>query len=244
MKQENSLIMIVKSFSFIILIVTTLVLGVVMISEDEILIQSKESKTQEGHAVFNKIKIETHGDQDIWTMRQSHNGLHAPMNEWDTIRIIVDKKSKLVRYQQLKGNQEIELKAACYTCHANGPRAIRPDFDSTKVTYSLKDRITIAVMNLKMKSYGRVSINEESFKLHGNFREVPLKFFGKSDNSVLNVKSCTLCHNKDHFWGRGELVRQQAGTIGHLVKTGQMPPAPFTISSEDKVKIEKFVKNL
>lgn len=210
-----------------------------MVSEDEILIQSKESKTQEGHPVFNRITVESHGDEDIWTMKQSHHGLHA--KEWDTIRILVDKKKKLVRYQQLKNNQEVELKAACYTCHANGPRAIRPDFDSTIVTYSLKDRITIAMMNFKIKSYGRVSISEENFKLNGNFREVPLKFFGKKDNKVFHVKSCTLCHNKDHFWGRGELVRQHAGTIRHLVKTSQMPPAPFTISAEDKAKIRELI---
>lgn len=238
--------MIARSFKFIsilFLFFAALISGAVMISQDIVTIHSVESKTQEGHPVYNRIKLEVSGNLDIWTMKQSHYGFTAPIESWDTIRIIIDKDKKLVRYQQLINNVEVELKAACYTCHANGPRAIRPDYDSKEVSYSLQDRVTVAMMNFKIKSYGRMKISDESFKLHGKIRIVPLKFFGKTDNTVLNVKSCTFCHNKDQFWGRGELTRQQGGTIRHLVTNGQMPPWPFTVSDEDKVRIEKFVKN-
>ncbi len=101
----------------------------------------------------------------------------------------------------------------------------------------------MAVINFKIKSYGRLRIDSKSFKLNGNFRSVPLMFFGKTDQTVLNVKTCTLCHNSNQFWGRGELVRQHGGTTRHLVNTGQMPPWPFTLSQDEKIKIEKFIKN-
>jgi hypothetical protein len=247
MKPERSLIMIAKSFKFIcvlVLFTTVLIGGTVVKSSDEVIIQSKESKTQEGHPVYNKIKLEKNGHLDIWTMKQSHDGFNAPIEQWDTIRIIVDKDKKLVKYQQLKNNLEIELKAACYTCHANGPRAIRPDYDSKEVSYSFQDKLTVMVMNLKIKSYGRVKIKEDNFKLDGKIRAVPLKFFGKTDTTHLNVKSCNFCHNNDQLWGRGELVHQQRETIRHLVESNQMPPWPFTISDEDDVKIKKFLNNL
>ncbi|HXH31241.1 MAG TPA: hypothetical protein VNJ01_10550 [Bacteriovoracaceae bacterium] len=212
--------------------------------EPEVLIQSLESKTQQGHPVFNRIKFKGSSRADQWFMWQSHDGAKAPAPGWDQIKITVDKSTEpfLVSYQQFKKGREVELKASCFTCHANGPRAIRPDYASKEVAYRFSDKLWISWMNLKMKSYGKVKIKDESYSLKGTERRVPLRYFSKLDSAPLKVKTCLQCHNEDRFFSRGELQRQHSGTIKHLVATKQMPPWPFKLSKKEQLEIDKFVK--
>ncbi len=214
--------------------------------KNEVTIESIESKTANGHEVFNKIIYLPSPDQDVWLMAQSHDGIHHPIEKWDQIKIVVNKKVEPleVSYHQMSGGKEVELKASCYTCHANGPRVIRPNYESKQVTYSLQDRVSIAMMNLKIKMYGKTVINNDNFRLHGNWRKVPLKFFGPEDTEPLKIKTCMLCHKADGFFAHGVLQRQHLGTIAHMTKTKQMPPWPFKLNQEEKKKLDKFVRGL
>ena len=193
--------------------------------------ESSESLTIEGKPVFNKVSFKSEASLDTWMMKQSHKGANLPAKEWDEIRITVDRSQtpSLVRYSQWEGTKEIPLKAVCFKCHANGPRSIRP-----KPTLSLKERFIITMMNLRMKTYGRV---ETSLKVLG---DVPVKF---KDGEKLQVKICMKCHQKDFWWGRGELQKQHSGTIAHLVKTGQMPPWPHSLSDKEREEIFQFTKD-
>jgi mono/diheme cytochrome c family protein len=210
-----------------------------------VLIESRESKTASGHPVYNKISYVSGEYEDVWTMRQSHQGLSMPADKWDEIRITVDKSQRpyLARFQQIQDGQEVEFKASCFTCHANGPRSIRPNYDSKDVNVDLIDRAKVVLMNLRMKAYGRVEVALENYKLRGEFREQPFKFFGKADMAPVQIKTCTLCHNSNGVLGRSVLQRQHAGTIRHLVGTGQMPPWPFTLSEAEKKELEDFLSS-
>lgn len=205
--------------------------------------QSIESKTIDEHEVFNQVSLETHQDQDIWKMRQSHGGRNLPLKEWDELMIKVDRNKRpyQVTYHQLKDGKEIEFKVSCYFCHSNGPRIIRPEIISNEAPLNFRQRMQIQLWNLRMKSYGKVEIKREAHLLAGKKRITPLKYFGKNDLEPLKLSSCTMCHH-DGWWGRGNLTRQQALPIAHLTKNGSMPPWPFTISPAEKEKLEEHLK--
>lgn len=200
-------------------------------AKSEVLIESVESKTGEGKAVYNKIKFMTEENKDIWLMKQNHTDLKG---EWDELKIEVDKSSTPYKasYFQLKEGKEIEYRMSCYKCHANGPRLIRANYKSSKVKYSLKDRVTIMLWNLKIKHYGKVQTPQD-IRIGSDYRKVPLKHTGRIDNKILNIKTCNLCHGENSFLGRSALVKQQVGTIMHLVKEKQMPPWPFKLSDKE-----------
>lgn len=214
---------------------------------ETVTIESTESKTSDGKPVFNRISYQSQDDYDIWDMRQSHNGDQYPKHKWDHIQIKVFKKKRpyQVTYHQLENGREIEFKASCFTCHANGPRVIRPFYDSETVSYSLMTRTKIALMNLKIKSYGKTTLVDDNHRLNGDIRRIPLRFYGKYDSGKLTIKTCTYCHNsKDSFFSRGELERQHIGTITHLTKHHQMPPWPLKLPEEEKVLLKKFIDGL
>jgi hypothetical protein len=205
--------------------------------EREILIESIESKTSDGQNVYNKIKLSSTPDKDVWLMNQNHTDLKG---DWDELKIIVDKKEKPYKayFSQLQNGKEVNFRVACFKCHSNGPRAIRANFKSNVVSNSIIDRAQIFSWNLKIKHYGTVETPQD-IKLGNKFREIPLKYEGRMDNKVINVKTCNLCHTEESILGRKKLVMQQKTTIRHLIKTGEMPPWPFKLTREDKVELER-----
>ncbi|MBA2405059.1 MAG: cytochrome c [Bdellovibrionales bacterium] len=205
--------------------------------------ESIESKTITEHSVYNQVTFESEGDQDIWKMRQSHQGRNLKLKQWDELLIKVDKSSRpfKVSYLQLQDGKEVEFKVSCYFCHSNGPRAIRPKSGSLLAPLTYTERIQIAFMNFRIKTYGKMIIQKENLKLGNQERITPLKYFGKNELAPLEVAACTMCHH-DQFWGRGSLTRQQALPIQHLIKKGQMPPWPLTLSPEDKQQIESYLQ--
>jgi cytochrome c2 len=243
--------MIVHKLFFKICITTLLLSGGVVFFlnnlPDTISIESTESKTSDGKPVFNNITYQSTHHYDLWDMKQSHNGNSYPLHKWDHIQIKVHKAKRpyKVSYHQYEKGKEIEFKASCFTCHANGPRVIRPQYDSKLVSYSFMTKAKIALMNLKIKSYGKIELARENHQLHGEFRKIPLRFYGKYDSGKLTVKTCRYCHNSDNnFFSRGELERQHIGTITHLTAHHQMPPWPLKLSEEENILLEKFINGL
>ena len=209
-----------------------------------VLIQSKESKNKDQGPVFNEIIYKKGKNQDEWFMAQSHDGINHPKGKWDQIKIIVDKSTTpySASYHQIKDGKEIELRAACFICHSNGPRAIRPDYSSPLVKYTLMDRMKIQAMNLRIKTYGRVMMKKTNLILDGKPRTRPLTYNGPQNWKELNIPTCLKCHSgEDGFFTRSKLKWQQSGTINHLAKTGAMPPWPYSLSSEEKKQLQKFL---
>ena len=198
----------------------------------EVLIESFESKTSLGKNVYNKIGLISTKEKDIWLMNQNHSELKG---NWDELKIVVDKTKTpyQANFFQLKGNKEIEYRISCFKCHANGPRAIRPNYNSQKVSNNVFDKIQVFLWNLKIKHYGNIQ-TKQNIKVNNKYRKVPLKHPGFIANKVIKSKTCSLCHGKDSYMGREELRFQQKGTIKHLVETGAMPPWPLNLSMKEK----------
>ncbi|MGE3758390.1 MAG: hypothetical protein AB7H97_11570 [Pseudobdellovibrionaceae bacterium] len=221
--------------------------------EAEVVIESKESKTVSVGAVFNKIKWFRFKDQDVWMMNQSHFGLYSPAASWDRLAIVIDKTKspKTAEFYQLEpgplewieGMETSSLKlkpykVACYMCHSNGPRAIRPNYGSPFDPTSLKDKLKIFYWNLRIKTYGRVlghgaDSNPDS--------KHPFRWSGDYENEALTVPTCVKCHKEEGFLARGRLRRQNLPTIKAMLEMGEMPPAGFSLSEKEKIQLESFL---
>lgn len=170
--------------------------------------ESIESKGPHGGAVINQVRMVG----DTWYMDQFSAGKH------DKIKIVV--KDGVARFYQKGG-----VKVACFSCHANGPRAIRARGTS------LKDQMVIAVMNTRIKLYGKLNADGDPLIRHHSRKE----------NAPVKFATCQKCHNgEDGFFNRGELTYQHRTTIKHLVATKQMPPWPYKLSAEELKQIESL----
>lgn len=227
-----------------------ILLGLTFTGAQEVLFESKESKSVLGGPVFNKIKWIPGKDKDVWMMKQGHHGPHQNESSWDRLAIVVDKtrSPKTVRYYQLETGtlewsddvKETSFRVSCFMCHNNGPRAIRANYDSPLDPTSFSDRLRIAAWNLRIKLYGRVKADI----LH-DFKDltapVPFRFRSSYENEVLKVEGCAKCHNEDGFLARGSLRRQQFPTIQFMLESGAMPPMGHSLSRTDKEALQKFL---
>lgn len=242
-----------KTF-FISVATSVLMMGLLMASliflfdvdEQEVIIQSLESRTTEDKPVYNKIKFIKSGAKNIWMMNQSHAGLTKDLTKWERLAIVVE-NNKASFYQFEAGplewsedllKKQVDYRVSCFMCHNNGPRAIRPDQQGLNISFY--DQTKIFFWNLKIKSYGRIQESEE-MSLADQSREIPFKHRQGLENETLNVKTCLHCHKEEGFLARGKLTRQQAGTIEFLVKNKIMPPAGFSLSKEEQIQINDFV---
>jgi hypothetical protein len=128
----------------------------------------------------------------------------------------------------------IGLKASCFLCHSNGPRAIRPNFDSKEIKVSYWDQARIQLWNLKIKSYGPMQSGAPVPS------KKPFRYEHPVANRVLKVESCTKCHNSSSIFGRGVLTKQNFTTIKFMVQNKLMPPAGFSLTEDDRGKLNEF----
>lgn len=217
-------------------------LYLVISDEQEVLIESFESKTIADQPVYNQIKYFSFKDKDVWMMKQSHHGFEYEKNKWDRLAIVVSKgqQGKTAEFMQLPPGDlvwsddlpkhRIENRVACYMCHSNGPRAIRPA-DSTEAQLNWNEKVKIFFWNLKIKSYGQMSSEGQA----------PFRYQGKLENDKLIVKVCLYCHSEGHFYSRGFLKRQNAAAIQFMLKNKIMPPLGFSISEKEEKQIENFI---
>jgi cytochrome c553 len=226
-------------------------LGLIFVAADSksIAFESRESKNNDGGSVFNQIKMIWGWDKDIWLMRQSHHGFVADTKAWDRLAIVVDKtKSPAVaEFYQLEATdgelafdsppKAIPFKARCFACHANGPRAIRPNWDSSTITPDLLDHVRLAIWNVRIKLYGHVnSVAGQTFNEGVPFRSTHAVF-----SRPLDLAVCQHCHSKDGI--RNEILLEQVGTAYFLVKNGIMPPFPFRASENEVEMLKKLSSN-
>ena len=229
-----------KSLAKSILISLLILLGKGTSSLGVVSFESLESQTVHLTPVYNEIHFEQKGSQDIWTMLQSHRGPHLPKTDWDSISIVVE--GGIASFYQLpqgttRWSEEVRpipYKAKCLLCHANGPRAIRPNPNSNDVILSWKEKLQIAFWNLRIKSYGRL-------KNIGDPRYGNIQFQDKLAQEPLQIKSCTRCHKESGFFARGTLTRQHFMPIQFMLSKGLMPPLGLSISQKEKEGVLKFI---
>ncbi len=209
-------------------------------------IESLESKSNTGGPVFNRIWREVRGPLDIWLMQQSHLGPDGLHEGWDRLAIVVNRDSSTTKFYQLvPGNlrwsereKEIPFKVACFLCHANGPRAIRPNMASLTMPFSWKAWTQVFVWNLRIKTYGPLAPDPSLLLPAAKFRAQ-----GAYANEPLPAKICALCHN-NHWWGRGQLLRQHFMPIRFMLQSRNMPPPGIPLSEGDRKSIAEFLHGI
>lgn len=237
--------MILKFLMTLILLVLLFSVPTYLLATDqqEVLIQSLESRTSQNEAVYNKIKYIRQNDREIWMMNQSHAGLVADETKWERLAIII--QNNQVSFYQIEAGplewsdellkKQVPYRATCFACHNNGPRAIRPDQEGVKLSFI--DQTRIFFWNIRIKLYGHLSESSE-MKMLDPSRQVPFKHRNEFDLQTLEAETCLKCHNENK---RGRLTRQQSGTIEFMVKRGFMPP--FGSLNEKELKaINRFVR--
>ena len=236
-----------KYIPLLMVIAGSTLLSSLFFSKNPIIFQSLESKTVWGGLVFNRVKFIPGWNQDIWLMQQSHLGLGVGFEKWDRLAIIMDKSQKPYQakfYQFAPGNfrlpdgsEAAPFKARCFACHANGPRAIRPNPTSIKAHITWMDRAKIGLWNLRIKTYGKIdSIAGQEVMTGEPFRS-RYPILGQS----LKLKSCTACHSETGI--RKTLKLEHVGTAHFLVQQGFMPPFPFKANSDDIELLRRLVKD-
>jgi hypothetical protein len=223
----------------------------IVTDDQEVFIESQESKTVTDVPVFNKIKFFQFKNKDVWMMNQSHHGSVAGEKDWDRLAIVIDKSQspKVAKFYQLEpgplewreGLVEKPFKVSCFICHNNGPRAIRPNYDSQFKAISFKERLKINYWNLRVMLYGRVIASPDHDEQDKN-QSPPFRFRNSFENETLQVAVCVHCHKESGFMARGALHRQQFPTIKFMLESGQMPPPGFHISKKEKSEIDLFLK--
>ena len=219
--------------------------------------ESQESKTRELTPVFNRVVFADQNGRDVWMMQQSHHGLPAREDLWDeTDRIAIaisrdetdGTKASFLQLEpasitsiesQADLSKVAGFKAPCGMCHNNGPRAIRPNFNSTAAPLSTWEKVRVFVWNLKIKSYGRTRVNPSPSEKAGS---VPFRFTMPAAGTPLTVATCTVCHRDSGPFARGTLTRQNTPSIRFMVEQGFMPPLGIPLSDRDRRALSEFIE--
>lgn len=209
--------------------------------------ESLESVTETGTAVFNEVQFIPGWKQDVWFMRQSHDGTALPKEQWDHLAIVVDKSNKqtVATFYQLApedgkftpsatNNAVIPFKARCFACHANGPRAIRAKNNSSDLSLNWWQKMRLGLWNMRIKSYGRVeSVGASQFNSGAPFKS-KLSILAQT----LELKTCSRCHSPTGI--RNPLKLEHLGTARFLVKHKLMPPFPFRADKDEEALLNKL----
>lgn len=198
---------------------------------------SWESKTKDGQEVYNRIRFIPGLRFDTWIMQQSHHGTSLPFDLWDRLAIVVDKaQPATARFYQFKpgeiemawADEDFPYRAPCFSCHSNGPRAIRPK------DANFLQKIKASLLNLRIKTYFQVS----SIAGQAESEQAPFKRKHEILNSPLEVESCVACHGDKKI--RNGLTLDQASTVKFMVENGQMPPWPFKLKTKDYEDLKEW----
>lgn len=213
----------------------------------DVMFRSAESHTATGGDVYNRVHFVRDGSRDVWMMNQSHDGGRT----FERLAIVVD--GKQASFYQLEAGAlewratdgaagapaQREYRVACALCHANGPRAIRPN-GTLEGDLTFAERLRVSLWNLRIKMYPRL----HSDAAPGFDHKIPFRFAGTFANSPLKVATCAYCHREDGPVARGTLVRQNALTIASMVDRGEMPPLGIPLPAAQKRELDRFLKGL
>lgn len=202
-----------------------------------IVFESRESRTAAGLPVFNRLQWQWQPfSQETWWMQQSHQGSRAPLHLWDNLQIKMLSANGVItaRFAELEptatiavATPAIPLKVACYRCHANGPRAIRPNGKSQEAPLNYWQRFRIFLMNLRIATYGPV------VGASASPGPQPFQHQHPAAQKLMPLQSCAPCHNQQGGFSRSPLRYQHIKTAAFMVKNGLMPPLGFALQAED-----------
>jgi hypothetical protein len=217
---------------------------------------SGESYTGKGGHVVNNVRFLKQKDFDVWLMEQKSAGTH----EKNHIAIVVEKGFKTYtsyyfEFEIAQGKvQPVPFTAACFRCHASGPRAIRPQKSPWTVDLNEKQIATIRDWNDTISAYGVVETFWPKYDPADN--ESPIKINSATAEEPFPNLKCVKCHSENGR--RAPLQRQHMDSILYLLSHGDdasqiysvpnkenphMPSGTGSWSGVDQKNIEAWLKN-
>lgn len=189
--------------------------------------ESAESSTLSKEPVVNRIHLMPGARFDLWLMRQRQGGKDGwDPSRWSYVAIVVDKRpadAGVPEAYYLEFAPEpvasgalprpIAPRVACYRCHANGPRAVRPMPSTIVPTLSREALARIAAWNASVAEAG---VMRNHLTEAGDAAKV---YKSKAAMVTVTTPKCRQCH--DPVSGiRAELRRLHAGSISFLATHG------------------------
>jgi hypothetical protein len=182
---------------------------------------SGESRSPDGRPVRNAVRFFPGPRLDVWTMRQQVVG-EPRVSE---LAIVVDTGvvPPVAYYLEFAADSLADgraprprpFSAACFTCHASGPRALRP-LRSPLAALDRAARARIAGWNQHITGYGAVRTHRPDRSRRGI---PPLDRADAAAREALSHRACVGCHSWDSGV-RAPLLRQHARAIESLVRHG------------------------
>lgn len=195
--------------------------------EKSLLLTSGQSRTASGGRVLNRVHFFARGHFDIWLMKQEGAGRGLHFHHWNRIAIAVDKSATPAKAYFFEFGREIAgekglptfkaFTAACITCHANGPRLIRPEGNETGAPFTQDQKGLLKNWNQKIQNYRYV----QNFRPTWEGRSI-LDSAASNSREILHLKACEECHSVNSGV-RGPLERQHNDSIMYLTTHHEMP---------------------
>ncbi len=160
---------------------------------------------------------------DTWLLRHSGEGKGFDFSRWNLFAILVDKKSSPKKSYFLEFRSEPiavgalpqpkMFTAACFSCHASGPRVMRPEVSSLVPALGKPELDRLRKWNEVISSYRAV----ETYFLPHEPLTAPERLFAFEQ---LRHRACVACH--DGASGvRAPLLRLHGKLIDALIRSSQ-----------------------
>jgi hypothetical protein len=178
--------------------------------------RSGEVIEDDGRRVDQRVQLFEGPRFDVWVARLDTGALHS---------ITVDKAStprkayfaSFAPERVAAGSlpRPVPFETSCLSCHANGPRAIRPEWSQDGPVPDASGLRRLADWNRKIASYGRIGSHLPSAHLE-------IASTAADAWETVSWPACVGCHNEGDGI-RGPLRRMHGGTIQALVRTATSP---------------------
>jgi len=201
---------------------------------------SGQSYTSSGLNIVNRIRFFSGKQTDVWLMKQHAEGHGAPSRGWTTLTLLVDKSTAPKTAYFLQWDHDPEkpahlhpapFTAMCFTCHPNGPRAIRPQYKPSLVPIDGSHWNQIYDWNDIISDYGEIKTYKPRVDISSN--ELPIDLPGRMDNEPLKNKFCIECHSKGSGV-RSPLLRQHGDSILAMVENISDPTGYYVPALHEK----------
>lgn len=196
---------------------------------DVLSFQSAESKSARDGPIFNRIKKFVGKRFTVWSMRQAADGLRQDPQHRSLVIVAVD-RDKAAYYFEAKPKpvasgelpEFTKPSVPCLRCHANGPRAIRPEssFDFPKLSTANHKRLQ--GWNEEIRNQGVVT------NFVGKNRALVSSLV--DGDALLPESLCTECHSTQSGV-RGPLFRSHEASIRFLLTHADHESSGFTFQT-------------
>lgn len=215
---------------------------------DSVEFTSEESKTNESDRIHNRVRFIPGKNFNLWHMEQRRATDASQGKPYNQLLIAVETKENPEAFYLEFGttpsfSSRVPLPkpftAACFSCHASGPRVIRYEKLNGHPFPNEEGVKLIDVWNQEIASLKRVKTYFPSQR--ANSPVPPIHRTEALMQEKFRHRACTECHNSDAGL-RAPLMRQHRYSILALLEKGHMPQDAAMLPKKEIKCIEAWLK--